>query len=134
MPKNYIQIIFKADYILCKNEYEKKWDIFYFLDKSIEWNNQRFKIADIRHSIKISLELGKDEKLKQVVAYREKIVKNLRENVQNTRISSNASFTDCQNRDTKLISLMKEEIKSLKKKCNFLEKKMEGCILGNNFF
>ena len=57
---------------------KNKKDISDFLDKSIVWNNQHFKIADNTHGIKISLELGTDEKLKQVVAYSEKMVKDLR--------------------------------------------------------
>ena len=59
---------------------KKKIDeISEFLGKSIVWNYQRFKIADITHGINIILELGADKKLKKVAAYCEKMVENLRE-------------------------------------------------------
>ena len=56
-------------------------DISDFFDKSILWNKMRFKIADYTHGIRISLELGTGEKLKQVVAYIEKMVNDLKQNV-----------------------------------------------------
>ena len=96
-----------------------------FLDKSFVMNKKHFKIADILHGTKVTLEHETDEKLRQIVAFFEKMNSDLREAVQNTVNDIKAAFDECLRRDNILLEGHKSENILLKDRCDELEKEMD---------